>query len=125
MRLREVEERLDRITRLRRKYGATIEEILAYGAEAVTELSGIEHRDERIADLEAQIARGRVTLGHDVAALSAKRHTAAITTATAMETVPVRLNMSRARYAADTSITLAKRAIHVQPLRVSGRKMAR
>jgi len=97
-RLQEVEERLDRITRLRRKYGATIDEILAYGEQAAAELEGIEHRDERIADLEAQIARGRVTLGHDAAALSAKRQAAAITMAAAMEAALARLNMSRARF---------------------------
>ena len=48
-RLAEIEERLDRITRLRRKYGATIDEILAYADEAGVELEQIEHRDERIA----------------------------------------------------------------------------
>ncbi|MBA3824998.1 MAG: DNA repair protein RecN [Ktedonobacterales bacterium] len=98
VRLQEVEERLDRITRLRRKYGATIEDILAYGAEAATELAGIENRDERIADLEAQIERGRVTLGHAATALSTKRQAAAITMAAAMEAALARLNMSRARF---------------------------
>ena len=97
-RLQATEERLDRITRLRRKYGATIDEILAYGAEAATELAGIEHRDERIAALEAQIAQGRVTLGQQAAALSAKRQAAAITMSAALEAALDRLNMSRARF---------------------------
>jgi DNA repair protein RecN (Recombination protein N) len=97
-RLAAVEERLDRISRLRRKYGATIEEILAYGEEAATELAQIDHRDERIADLERSIARRGTAIGHQAYALSLKRQAAAAAMSAAMEAVLDRLNMRQARF---------------------------
>lgn len=42
-----VEERLDTIYRLRRKYGATVEEVLAYYDKASKELSELENADDR------------------------------------------------------------------------------
>jgi DNA repair protein RecN (Recombination protein N) len=53
-RLQEVEERLALIRRLERKYGETIEEVLAYAEEAERELDAIEHSDERILELERE-----------------------------------------------------------------------
>src|SRR5258708_21900435 len=47
----EVEERLDLLSKLRRKYGATIEEILAYGTEAAGELDELLHREERASEV--------------------------------------------------------------------------
>jgi DNA repair protein RecN (Recombination protein N) len=97
-RLAAVEERLDRISRLRRKYGATIEEILAYGAEAAEELGQIEHRDERIADLDRAIARQREEIGKLATALSARRQAAAGTMSAALEAALDHLNMRQARF---------------------------
>lgn len=97
-RLATIEERLNLITRLRRKYGATIDEIIAYGAEAATELEQIEHRDERIADLEAQIDAERARLGQIGEALSTQRQAAAVTMAEAMEAALDHLNMRAARF---------------------------
>lgn len=63
MRLEIVEDRLDLIQTLKRKYGATIEEINAFGAEAQRELEsltggvgGVEALRARLADLEADAA---------------------------------------------------------------------
>lgn len=53
-RLDEVEERLSLIQDLRRKYGASIEEILAFAQEAREELEGITHAEERISELAEQ-----------------------------------------------------------------------
>lgn len=53
-RLDEVEERLALIQDLRRKYGASIEEILAFAQEAREELEGITHAEERISELAEQ-----------------------------------------------------------------------
>ena len=50
-RLSEVEKRLDEIARLKRKYGKTVNDIIAYGVKSTNELSGIEHRDERLSVL--------------------------------------------------------------------------
>ena len=54
-RLGEVEERLDLIYRLKRKYGDSISEILAYQAEASQKLEEIQVGSERIEALEDQI----------------------------------------------------------------------
>ena len=53
-RLHELEERLDLINRLKRKYGSTIGEILAYGERASQELEKLCHREERAEGLKAR-----------------------------------------------------------------------
>ncbi len=97
-RLAEVEERLDLIARLRRKYGATIEAMLAFATEASAELEDLSHREERAAALqeEEQALRGRV--GTLAAQLSARRRQAGIQLAAAMERELNDLNMQRARF---------------------------
>lgn len=50
-RLNEIEERLELIANLRRKYGNSIQAILAYGEKARQELDNIEHSEERLNDL--------------------------------------------------------------------------
>lgn len=53
-RLDEVEERLELINRLRRRYGGTIETVLDYAERARAELDGIEHSEERLEELQAE-----------------------------------------------------------------------
>ncbi len=53
-RLDEVEERLELINRLRRRYGGTVEAALAYAERARAELAGIEHSEERLVELRAE-----------------------------------------------------------------------
>ncbi len=55
--LERIEERLDTIHRLRRKYGASCEDILAYLERAKTELDEIEFADERIEQLKKQLKK--------------------------------------------------------------------
>jgi len=57
-RLEEVEARLALIERLKRKYGTTIEEILAFLEDVSSRLAALESADERRAALEEEIARG-------------------------------------------------------------------
>ncbi|MBZ0299723.1 MAG: AAA family ATPase, partial [Anaerolineae bacterium] len=52
-RLDEVEERLEAINTLRRRYGATIEAVIEYGEKALAELDAIEHSEERLEELRA------------------------------------------------------------------------
>ena len=53
-RLDELEERLELFNKLRRRYGGTIEEVLAYAERARAELNGIEHSEERLIELRKQ-----------------------------------------------------------------------
>lgn len=50
-RLDEIEERLELINKLRRRYGVTIELVLEYAEKAKKELDNIEHSEERLAEL--------------------------------------------------------------------------
>ncbi len=52
-RLDEVEERLELINRLRRRFGVTIEDVIAYGEKARLELESIDHSEERLEELRA------------------------------------------------------------------------
>jgi len=52
-RLQDVEERLDLIYRLKRKYGATIEEVLAFGERAQREIEGLGRGEQRVGELES------------------------------------------------------------------------
>lgn len=54
--LAKLEDRLDVIHRLKKKYGSTVREILAYYEQAAEELAAITHHDERISSLVQQEA---------------------------------------------------------------------
>jgi DNA repair protein RecN (Recombination protein N) len=65
-RLNEVEERLELINSLKRRYGATIPAVLEYAERARAELNGIEHSEERLNELgeqEAQLLKHLGELG--------------------------------------------------------------
>jgi DNA repair protein RecN (Recombination protein N) len=97
-RLEEIEERLDLINKLRRKYGATIEEILQRAEEDRAELETISNRDELIASLQQQDGKFRQEIGAIAQQLSTRRREAALHLATAMEEQLNDLNMRRARF---------------------------
>lgn len=51
-RLNEIEARLEAINQLKRKYGASIEEVISYGQKAQEELSGLTNQESRLEELE-------------------------------------------------------------------------
>jgi DNA repair protein RecN (Recombination protein N) len=62
-RLEEIEDRLEVLDRLKRKYGKTLAEVIAFGAEAATRLAEVENRDALLVELTAQQqAEGEVFL---------------------------------------------------------------
>ncbi len=76
-RLQDLEERLDLINRLKRKYGRTIVEILAFGEEASQELEELEHREERAEGLQTREMDLRRQVGRLAGQLSeARQHSA-------------------------------------------------
>jgi DNA repair protein RecN (Recombination protein N) len=75
-RLAQIDERLDLIFRLKRKYGDSIEEIIQYGENAAAELAGISHSEERIKELTAQEAQLLKEIGALAADLSRARREA-------------------------------------------------
>jgi DNA repair protein RecN (Recombination protein N) len=97
-RLEQVEERLNQIRNLQRKYGSSIADVLAFATQAQQELDGLEHREERVAELDG---REREAVAEFVAAateLSASRQSAARDLARAIETELAELNMPGATF---------------------------
>src|SRR5262249_50047788 len=94
----EIEERWDLLVRLRRKYGTTIEDILAFAAEAGQELDDLTHREERAAELQQKEQELRRHIGVLAGQLSLRRQSAAAELASAMEHELNDLNMQRARF---------------------------
>jgi DNA repair protein RecN (Recombination protein N) len=101
-RLDQVEERLNLINNLKRKYGKDIPAVLAFAETSHSQLEAIIHAGERIAELEGDEALALQQLGREGTALSEKRHTAAEALARAVETELENLNMTAARFRVDT-----------------------
>jgi DNA repair protein RecN (Recombination protein N) len=53
-RLEEIEDRLAALDRLKRKYGQTLSEVIAFGAEAAQKLAEVENRDALLVELKAR-----------------------------------------------------------------------
>lgn len=100
-RLDEVEERLDLIQRLKRKYGGSIEAVNAFGVEARRQLENITHATERLEMLDAEQASLLEKLAAQGRALSEKRKAAAATLSAAIERELDDLKMAAARFAVD------------------------
>jgi DNA repair protein RecN (Recombination protein N) len=76
-RLASVSERRAALVALTRKYGETIDEVLAWSQRSAVRLLELDNTDERIAELTARRDRIRTELGEVAAALSAERAKAA------------------------------------------------
>ncbi len=61
-RLEQIEERLELLRNLKRKYGDSIAEILEYGGETAAKLDALTHSEERGARLDAEIAKAEKRL---------------------------------------------------------------
>ncbi|MCC7536637.1 MAG: DNA repair protein RecN [Deltaproteobacteria bacterium] len=76
-RLGEVEDRLHQVTRIRRKYGPSIEDVLARRDASRTELEGLERHEERLETLRAAREAALKEAGDVARRLSKKRRDAA------------------------------------------------
>ena len=75
-RLQELEERLNLIHSLKRKYGGSVAEIIAFGEEAQRKLQSLEQRDTELARLNAALKKIETELWSAGQALSANRRKA-------------------------------------------------
>ncbi|NOZ29226.1 MAG: DNA repair protein RecN [Chloroflexi bacterium] len=100
-RLAQIEERLDLIYNLKRKYGDSIEEILAFAERAQAELDTITHSEERIAELEGEEERLLHEIGELGERLSAARREAGQRLAQEVERELADLRMEHARFGVD------------------------
>jgi DNA repair protein RecN (Recombination protein N) len=72
-RLQELEERLNLIHSLKRKYGATVAEVVSFGTEARRKLESLEQRDAELARINSALKKLDAELWRAGQALSAKR----------------------------------------------------
>ena len=100
-RLEQVEERLGLIHTLKRKYGESIETILAYAEQARRQVDAITHAGERILELEADEVRLLEQLGAEGSVLSFKRREEAQKLSYALEQELNELQMSGTRFQVD------------------------
>ena len=98
-RLAQVEERLGLIYILKRKYGDSIQEILAFGERAAQELEGIVHSEERIEELRSGEEELLAEIGSLAGQLSLARREAANRLSEAVEGQLRDLQMEKARFA--------------------------
>lgn len=119
-RLEQVEERLNLIQTMKRKYGESIGGVLRFAEQAKKQLDSITHASERISDLEVEEERllaALATLGDQ---LSQRRHSAAASLETALERELSDLSMSGAKFKVDFSQRLSEDGVSAG----DGRKVA-
>jgi DNA repair protein RecN (Recombination protein N) len=100
-RLALVEERVDMIRSLKRKYGGSPEAVLAHAEAARRELETISHAEERIASLEVEEGHLLKVLADEAQRLSQSRRRAAEQLASEIEAELADLHMEGARFGVD------------------------
>jgi len=103
--LERTQERLFVIGDLKRKYGATIRQILGYAVAARERLDGFAHRSERLAELEGDEARLVTELGGAAGSLSLRRQEVGAALAAAVQQELGDLRMQGTRFSVAVSQT--------------------
>ena len=96
--LNDIEERLDLISRLKRKYGGSIENILDYLKKAESDLNDIKLSDEKTNELKEQLKSITDELTKKGNALSKRRREAASVLQKGIEEALRELNMEKAKF---------------------------
>jgi DNA repair protein RecN (Recombination protein N) len=76
-RLADIEDRMALLDRLKRKYGASVGEVIAYGQDVAAKLNELENRDAVLADLRTQLADGVAKYRREAELLTTARAAAA------------------------------------------------
>jgi DNA repair protein RecN (Recombination protein N) len=97
-RLDAIEERIDTLSRLKRKYGATVPEVVAFGEQARAEIENVENLDERLASLERQVGEAERRAGELAGELSLAREKTAKRLAEAMNEALQGLGLKGTRF---------------------------
>ncbi len=100
-RLQQIEERLDQIDRLKRKYGDSLAEVIVFAEQASLELEQLTHGEEQRRRLEKEEQALLVQAGETAHALSQARQEAAQRMAAAIERQLADLAMQRTRFGVD------------------------
>lgn len=76
-RLTEVEDRLALIDRLKRKYGSSVDEVIAYGEDVARKLNELENREDVVRELKKELAAAAAAYLGAAQAASKKRYSSA------------------------------------------------
>src|SRR5690606_25387693 len=76
-RLEQIAERRSQLAGLTRKYGTTVDEVIAWSADAAKQMVELETGDERIGELEVKVAELNARLDEQAATISRLRRAAA------------------------------------------------
>jgi len=101
--LEQIGDRLDMIQKLKKKYGGTLDEVIAFGAQASADLERMEQSGEEIARLKSEIETIRFELTEKVQLLSKKRKTAAKELKKKVETELGQLGMKKTSFTVQIS----------------------
>jgi DNA repair protein RecN (Recombination protein N) len=118
-RLDQVEERLELINQLKRKYGDTIEAILETRDAAVIELKQLQNSEIRTGELEQEQERYLRQIGKLALALSEKRQGAAQELAKNVEAPLAELGMDGARFSVQFECELMAEGVYVNGQRLA------
>jgi DNA repair protein RecN (Recombination protein N) len=110
-RLDQIEERIDLLNSLKRKYGNTTAEILEYAERAREELDNIAHSEERIIELVEKSSHLMEVALEKALELSSKRLQATRELSSQIEAQLDELNMDKARFAVDMQVELDENGI--------------
>ena len=99
--LDQIEERLDVIHKLRRKYGATCEDILAYLEQAKNELDEIEFADDHLERLKGKLQKAEKQAWQAALALRENRKAASIVLSQRILTELTQLDMPRVQFSCE------------------------
>ncbi len=104
-RINEVEARLDAISKLKKKYGSTVEDVLSFAKRSSQELSELENSDERTEELEKHISELRAKTEETADRLHKARTLAALELERRIMDELAFLDMSKVRFKADVKRT--------------------
>lgn len=99
-RLAEIDERLELIRGMKRKYGPDVASIISYGEEIQSEIEALEHEDRDLESLHEQERAAQAVLAKMATRLSKLRQEAAVELAAQVERTIHELNMGRAEFEA-------------------------
>lgn len=114
-RLEQVEDRLELIHRVVKKYGGSVEAALEYGKNARAQLENIAHASERIAELEQQEDAGLAVLKEKAIMLSAARKKAAAAMQQQVERELADLSMAGAKFEVEFETSEASNGVEIEP----------
>ncbi len=118
-RLGEVEDRLDRLHRLQRKYGGDVAAVLEHRANAAEELASLERHEDRVAEAEAKQKAALEEATKVARALSKQRKAASRSLGEKIGAELASLGMGGARVVVDLAPLEAKGGLEVDGARLS------